>query len=129
VSAEVRDGRVTLVGHVDWPFQKRSADRAVREISGVRDVVHTIVGAPRGAAHDVRRRIVRALRDNAEVDARQIKVTMTHDCATLMGTVGSWLEREAAERAAANAQGIARIDNRMAVAPPAWIESDIDEVC
>ena len=129
VRAEVADGRVTLVGHVDWPFQKRSADRAVREIRGVRDVVNTIVAAPRCAAHDVRRRIVRVLEANAEVDARQIKVTVARDCATLTGTVGSWLEREAAERAAANAPGIARIDNRIVVTAPAWLEFDVDELC
>jgi len=129
VYADVRDGRVMLAGHVDWPFQKRSAERAVREIRGVRDVVNTIVVAPRGAVHDVRHRIVRALQHNAEVDARHIKVTVAHDCATLIGTVGSWLEREAAERAAANAPGITRIDNRIAVVPPPWSESDADELC
>jgi osmotically-inducible protein OsmY len=129
VNADVRDGRVMLAGQVDWPFQKRSAERAVREIRGVRDVVNTIVVAPRGAAHDVRHRIIRALQHNADVDTRRIKVKVAHDCATLTGTVGSWLEREAAERAAANAPGIARIDNRITVVPPPWSESDADELC
>jgi osmotically-inducible protein OsmY len=129
VHAEVADGRVRLGGHVDWPFQKRSADRAVREIRGVRDVINQIVVAPRAAAHDVRHRIIRALEQNAELDARRVKVTVAHDRATLTGTVGSWLEREAAERAAANAPGIVSVDNRIAVEPPAWTVSDVDELC
>jgi osmotically-inducible protein OsmY len=129
VHTEVLDGRVTLEGQVDWPFQKRSADRAVREIRGVRDVVNKVVVAPRAEAHDVRHRIVRALQHNAELDARHIRVSVMHDVATLTGSVGSWLEREAAERAAANAPGIIRVDNRVAVEAPAWSVSDIDELC
>lgn len=129
VHVQVADGRVTLAGHVDWPFQKRSADRAVREIRGVRDVINHIVVAPKAAAHDVRHRIVQALEHNAELDARRVKVTIAHDRATLTGTVGSWLEREAAERAAANAPGITGVDNRIVVQPPAWTMSDVDELC
>lgn len=129
VHAEAAGGCITLTGHVDWPFQRRSAERAVREIRGVRDVVDKIAVVPSAVAHDVRHRIIRSLQHNAEVDARQIGVTVTRDCATLTGTVGSWLEREAAERAAANAPGIGSVDNRIEVATPAWAISDADELC
>jgi osmotically-inducible protein OsmY len=77
----------------------------------------------------VRHRIIRALQHNADVDTRRSKVKVAHDCATLTGAVGSWLEREAAERAPANAPGIARIDDRITVVPPPWSESDADELC
>jgi osmotically-inducible protein OsmY len=129
VRAEVTDGHVRLVGNVDWPYQKRSAVRAVREIRGVRDVVCALQVLPRAEIHDLRRRIARVLRENADVDARQIAVKVVRDCATLTGKVGSWLQREAAERAAADAAGIRRVDNRLVVEPPAWATSDQDELC
>lgn len=129
VRAEAAGGRITLIGHVDWPFQRRSAERAVREIRGVRDVVDKIAVVPSAAVHDVRHRIIRSLQHNADLDSRHIVVSVTRDRAILTGTVGSWLEREAAERAAANAPGIVSVDNRIEVATPAWATSDADELC
>jgi hypothetical protein len=46
------------------------------------------------------------------------EVDNTAIVATLTGAVGSWLQREAAERAAANAPGITTVDNRIVVEPP-----------
>ena len=128
VRADVTNGCVRLVGHVDWPFQERGAVRAVREVRGVRDVVCALEVSPRAEIHDLRRRIARVLRQNADVAARHIAVTVVRDCATLTGTVGSWLQREAAERASADAAGIRRVDNRLVVEAPAWSMSDEDEI-
>lgn len=54
--------------------------------------------APHAVQRDVRRRIVQALHQNADVDARHITVTLSGDTATLTGTVGTWLQRESAGR-------------------------------
>jgi osmotically-inducible protein OsmY len=62
---------------------------------------------------------VEALHRNANIDARHITVTIEGSTAILTGNVGSWLQRESAERAAADAPGIARVDNRIVVEPPA----------
>jgi osmotically-inducible protein OsmY len=115
VQAIVHDGHVTLTGEVSWLYQKESADEAVRHIRGVRDVRNHISLASRGAVRDVRHRIVRALHQHADVDARHITVTVSGHTATLTGTVGTWLQRDSAERAAANAPGIADVDNRIVV--------------
>ena len=49
---------------------------------------------------------------------------------TLTGTVATWLQRESAERAAANAPGIAQVDNRIVVNPVSHaMLDDIDEMC
>jgi osmotically-inducible protein OsmY len=73
---------------------------------------------------------VKALHRNADVDARHITVTVSGNAATLTGTVGTWLQREAAERAAASAPGIARVDNRVVVQSfyDAKVD-DEDEIC
>ena len=113
VQAVVHDGHLTLTGRVEWLFQRERAERAVRHIRGVRGVFDHVTVAPRPIDSDVRNRIVTALHRNADVDARHITVTVSGDTVTLSGTVGTWLQREAAERAAANAPGIARVENRL----------------
>jgi osmotically-inducible protein OsmY len=115
VQAAVHHGHVTLTGNVEWLYQKEGAEKAVRHVPGVRGVMNYIIVAPRAAVRDVRLRIVKALHQNADVDARHITVTVSGDTATLTGTVGTWLQRESAERAASNAPGIAHVDNRIVV--------------
>ena len=124
VQAAVHNGHVTLTGRVNWLFQKQDAEKAVRHIRGVRSVRNHIDVAPKAAVFDVRRRIVKALHQNADVDARHITATVSGDTVILTGTVATWLQRDSAERAAANAAGIARVDNRITVEPPC--RSDLD---
>jgi len=115
VQPVVHNGHVTLTGNVDWLYQKESAAKAVRHIRGVRAVLNHIAVAPQAAVRDVRHRIVKALHQNADVDARHVTVSVTGNTATLTGTLGTWLQRDSAERAAANAPGIAYVDNRISV--------------
>jgi osmotically-inducible protein OsmY len=128
VQATVRHGHVTLTGRVAWPYQKREAEKAIRYIRSVRGVANHITLDARGLERDVRHRIVQALHRNANIDANHIAVTVTGDTAVLTGTVGNWLQRESAERAAADAPGIVRVDNRIVVEPPS-MDAVPDELC
>jgi osmotically-inducible protein OsmY len=110
---------------VEWLYQKEGAERAVRHIRGVRGVFNHITVAPRAGVRDVHHRIVKALHQNADLDARHITVTVSDNTATLTGTVGTWLQRESAERAAANAPGVAHVDNRITV--QSFHDSKMDE--
>jgi osmotically-inducible protein OsmY len=125
VQAVVHSGHLTLTGNVEWLYQKESAERAVRYIRGVRGVLNHITVSPKAAVRDVHRRIVRALHQSADVDARQIAVTVSGNAVTLRGTVGTWLQRDAAERAAAKAPGIAHVDNQVTV--QSFHDSKMDE--
>jgi len=78
-------------------------------------VLNHITVVPRAEVRDVRRRIVKALHENADVDAHRISVTVSGGTVKLTGSVGSWLERSAAERAAADAPGVAHVDNQIIV--------------
>ena len=127
VQATVHLGHVTLTGTVDWMFQKHDAERAVQHIRGVHNVVNRITIAPGAVERDVRHRIVEALHRNADLDARHVRLTVAGDRATLTGTVGTWLQRDTAERAAADAPGIRAVDNRIIVEPPK--STDEDEIC
>ena len=125
VQAVVHNGHITLTGNVEWLYQKESAERAVRHIRGVRGLIDYIVVAPQSAAQDIRRRIVQALHFSADLDARHITVAVSGDTATLTGTVNTWLQHDAAGRAAASAPGIAHVDNQIAV--QSFHDSKMDE--
>jgi osmotically-inducible protein OsmY len=106
VQAAVHNGSVTLTGAVDWLFQKRDAEKALRHIRGVRGIQNHITVVPRSGERDVRRRIVQTLHANADIDARQIKVAIVGGKATLTGIVRTWLQRIAVEQAVAVAHGV-----------------------
>ena len=126
VQATVHHGHVTLTGTVNWHYQRMQAEKAVRYIRGVRQVVDRITMVPRPAGRDLRRRIGRALYRNAALDAERIEVTVTGSVAHLRGTATSLLQRDAAERAAYDAPGITMVDNQIVVDPP---NDDNCEIC
>jgi osmotically-inducible protein OsmY len=129
VQIAVHRGHVTLVGTVEWLAQKEAAGAAVHHVPGVRGIANYIKVLPGPALRDVQRRIVSALHRNADLDARNLKVIVTGDVVTLTGTVGSWLQREAAERGAGSAPGIQHVENRIAVVPAATDDLEEEEIC
>lgn len=129
VQVAVHRGHVGLTGTVEWLTQRESAAAAIRHIPGVRAIVNYIEVSPKPAFRDVHRRIVAALHRNADVDARNLRVTVAGDLVTLSGTVSSWLQREAAERGAASGPGIRRVDNRIVVVPAGIDDIDDEEIC
>ena len=122
VKALVHNGHVSLTGAVDWVFQKTQAEKLVHYVPGVVGVINHIEVLPRTGVRDIQKRIVHALHRSADVNAHQIQVKVEGDVATLTGTVGSWLQREAAERAAGSAPGITRVDNRITIVPTFILE-------
>jgi len=129
VKATVHNGHITLTGSVDWMFQKTHAEKLVEHLPGVVGVFNRIEVIPQSGIRDIRKRIVQALHRSADVNARQIEVNVDGDVAILRGTVGSWLQREAAERAAGAAPGIVRVDNRITIVPTFVLEDMPDEQC
>ena len=133
VQTVVHSGHVTLTGTVEWLFQKEQAEHAVRHVRGVRGVINHINVNAKAGTRDVHRRIVRALHRNADVDSRCIDVSVSNNVVTLKGTVRSWMQRQAAEEAAASAPGIRRVDNEIIVEPVEAHEEPnfetADEIC
>ena len=120
VQAVVHHGHVSLTGRVGWYFQREAAEKAVRYIPGVVEVLNHVEVVPAASSEDVRRRITESLHRNADVNARHVEITVSGSVATLTGRVSSWTQRLAAERAAADAPGISRVDNRLEVSATAF---------
>jgi osmotically-inducible protein OsmY len=117
----VSNGWVSLQGEVEWQYQKRAAERAVRRLSGVRGVTNLITVQPRyrPSPDDLRRRVSDALIRSAETDAQRLEIDIDNDRVILLGTVHAWAEKNEAERIAWSAPGVTAVDNRIMVDPTA----------
>ena len=130
VQVTVHHGHVTLTGHVEWLLQKEAAEHALKHVPGLLGVFNHITVKPRSTQRDVQRRIVTALHHHADLDARQIHVAVEDSAVRLTGNVRTWMQRDAAERAAGSAPGIRSVDNQIVVVPVEPLELDVpDEMC
>lgn len=116
IQVTVRDGLVTLTGKVHWYYQKSSAERDVRKLSGVHSVVNNIEIEPHAKPDNVKKKIEAALKRHAEIEARDIRVTVRDDDEVLLeGKVRNWDEKFAVENAAWSAPGVKRVRDRLTI--------------
>lgn len=115
VNVIVEKGWVTLRGEVEWQYQRREAEKAVRGLWGVKDITNLITVKPVASPTDLKKDIQDALVRSAQLDANAITVQVEGSKAILKGRVRSWAEKKEAERAAWLAPGITSVDNQITV--------------
>jgi osmotically-inducible protein OsmY len=113
VTAEVEDGRITLTGAVDYDYQRRAAEREVRDLWGVRGVSNLITVEPQVSPKKIEAEVQRAFQRQAALDANRVAVEVAGSVVTLRGEVRSLAERRQAERAAWAAPGVSEVRNHL----------------
>jgi osmotically-inducible protein OsmY len=116
VKVTVQKGWVTLTGVVKWQYQRKTAEEAVRKLSGVIGVFNNISLEPTVSPADIKRKIEGALARHAHVEAEGIVVNVRDGNKVLIeGRVDSWDEREAVEDAAWSVAGVQSVDDRLTI--------------
>lgn len=116
VKVKVSDGYVTLLGAVEWNYQRDAAQAAISGTSGVRSVVNQIEIRHKPTPSDIRQRIESALKRDAELDAAAIRVQVSDGVVTLDGKIDNWADRQVAERAAWAAPGVRWVNDNLHLA-------------
>lgn len=117
VKVLVEKGWTDLEGEVEWEYQRRAAEKTVRDLAGVKGVSNRIVIKRRPTSKEVREKIEAAFRRSAEIDADNVHIALIDGKVTLSGHVRSWAELKEAERAAWSAPGITEVHNLLRVEP------------
>ena len=115
VLATVEKGHITLTGQVAWDFQRSAAERAVRELIGVRGLANQVHVKPLATSAQVSERIEGALARHAQRDARHVNVRVEGAKVTVSGHVHSLAERDAVRGAAWSSPGVAVVVDDLVV--------------
>ena len=111
----VEHGWVHLSGEVDWEFQRRAAEKAVRPLTGVVGVSNEVTLASKAIPADLSQRISQALQRQALREAKRVEVAVDGTKVTLRGQVHSWQERDAVQGAVWAAPGVRTVVNELHV--------------
>jgi len=116
VKASVKHGWVVLSGSVEWEYQSRAAEAAIRDLVGIRGLVNLIEIRPGIEPRDVTRQIEAALRRRSFRRAKNVSVLVNGGTVTLCGQLDSPSERNAARLAAWRAPGVRNVVDQTTIA-------------
>jgi osmotically-inducible protein OsmY len=132
IGVAVKDGVVTLSGHVHCYPAKWAAERAVKRVLGVGAVAEEIEvrlpGSDQRSDTDLAHAAENALDWNTLVPKNRVKIMVQDGTITLEGTLDNRSQKVAAENAMNSLTGVKGINNRIAVKPvvePKEVERDI----
>ncbi len=130
----VKDGIVTLTGHVTSYAQKYVAERAAKRVLGVRAVANELdvklPGSSRRTDEDIAVAAVSALKSNLSIPSDRIKVIVSDGLVKLEGEVEWQFQKDAAARAVRYLPGVIGVTNLIIVKPrvaPSEIKAKIED--
>jgi hyperosmotically inducible protein len=119
---KVDGGTVTLYGYTTRPTLKTDAERAVRSIEGVENVVNNIEVLPLSPNDDqIRRAVYRAIYSQPGLDLYSLRAVPTihiivkNGNVTLTGAVGTQMDKQRAEIAAKGVAGVFSVTNNIQI--------------
>ncbi|MBN9545687.1 MAG: BON domain-containing protein [Alphaproteobacteria bacterium] len=116
IIVSVDNGWVRLEGEVTWPFQRDEAQAQITKLSGLVGIVNNIKVRMKPKLTDIRRHIEEAFQRNALIDADALTVQVDDaGRVSLKGTVHSWSEQAAAERATWSVPGVTRLESHIRI--------------
>src|SRR5258706_9159516 len=134
IGVSVKDGVVTLSGHVPSYAEKYGAELAAKRVYGVKAVANELEvklpGSSKRSDEAIAVAAVKALQSNLLVPADKIKVTVRNAWVTLEGEVDWQYQKEAAERTLRYLTGVAGVTDVITIKPrvtPAEVKSKIEE--
>ena len=116
VKVKVEKGWLTLIGQVDWHFQKEAAEPEVRNLMGVLGVSNNITVKPHVDTAHLRDDIQHALHRSIFFQPENVHVSAEGGRVKLTGTVASWQERRIAGSTAWAARLAISVENDLIVA-------------
>ncbi len=119
IESTVSHGAVTIAGEVDFAAQREDAEQAIRNLTGVRQLVNKIRVEPvdLASAEYVKKAIEDALTRRLARELSHINVEVREGCVILSGAVPSWAERRAAIGAATSAPGVHSVQDQLRIEP------------
>jgi osmotically-inducible protein OsmY len=134
VGVSVKNGVVTLSGHVTSYAEKYAAERAAKRVHGVHAVANEIdvklPGSSQRTDEDIAAACVTALKAHVSLPDDKIKVTVSEGWVTLEGQVEWQYQRYAAESAVRYLPGVTGVSNLITVKPrvsPTELQSKIED--
>lgn len=135
IGVAVKDGVVTLMGHVPSYVEKIAAEEATRRVKGVRAIAQEIEvrldgrGAPL-KDDQIAEKSANVLDWDVSVPHRKVQARVQNGWVTLTGEVDWNFQREAAQRCVSNLPGVRGVSNSIAVkerATPSDIKDRIEK--
>jgi osmotically-inducible protein OsmY len=121
IGVSVKDGVVTLTGHVSYYGEKYAAEKAAKRVYGVKAVANELdvklPGSAKRTDEDIAQACVNALKNNYSVPDEKIKVVVRNGWVTLEGEVEWEYQRDAAYNAVRDLTGVTGVSNNIAVKP------------
>lgn len=116
IKVNVENGWVELSGEVEWEFQRKAAESAVRSLSGVIGLTNDITLKPSVKPDQIKEKIQQALKRAAEREADRIQVEVRGSRVVLSGNVRSFAELRDARGAAWGAPGVTEVESNLRIA-------------
>jgi len=133
IGVEVKDGIVTLAGHVNSYAEKLNAEHAAQRVSGVKalaiEMDVTLPGASKRNDADIARTAENVLQWTANLDNDCVKVMVENGWITLSGQVNWEYQRQAAAIAVRYLLGVKGVSDTIAIKPKVSstaVKSDIE---